>query len=255
MTTQRKKNGYYPVDGVDLVSVTTALRIINKPTLNAWGIKKALEYVQAHINNGEDIETIIFNAKKAPTVCMMAGANIGTMAHKVVEYMTIENIGKSEIHWNDFVLSAMERIKKESPETFDREMILSQVKNCACAFADWGELVNFVPLRNEVMVHSKKHKYAGRFDSYGYVRDSRTFIDFKSGGLYDEVRLQLAAYKFAFCEMSGVDPFKDDSEAIAVRLPRDLSVEPKASELMVTNFKKDFKAFLAAKTLYEWTQK
>jgi hypothetical protein len=255
MNCLKNKKGYYPVGNEELASVTMILGIMDKPQLRPWSVKKALEYVQAHLSDYElDIDSLISNAKKHPINSMRKSADLGTAIHKVVEKICLQNIGKENVRWHDFVLPEIAKMRDELPDSFEKEITLNQIRSAAFAFADWSTEHNFTPLQNEVFVYSRKYKYAGRFDNYGIVDNDRTFIDWKSGNfLYQEVRLQLSAYKYAWCEMHKC---KDDiSNLIAVRLPKDLIKEPKAQVLTVTNYEEDFKAFLGAKLLFDWEKK
>jgi hypothetical protein len=254
MNCTRNKKGDYSVLGVDYPSVTRIIGVIDKPTLNNWNTEIVLEYVRNHLSDFQvDIEKIMKDAKKAPQAKMQHYADIGTMVHTAIEGIINKNVGGKNIHWHDFVLPEIAALRNKREQTFDLEITLNQVRNCVFSFADWAEKNDFIPLKSEEFVYSKKRKFAGRLDCYGYVRDSRTFIDFKSGGLYEAVKMQLSAYKYAYCEMHDIDSFKDDSVAMAVKFPKEsINNSLNAKELIVSDYKKDLNAFLAAKTIYEW---
>jgi hypothetical protein len=150
----------------------------------------------------------------------MEAADIGTLAHQ-----TIEKILKREI-------TSMSQ---------GDEMVKEPVK----AFFDWREKNKFKPIKMEMTVHSKKHKYAGTLDAVGYLRDKLAVIDFKtSNKIWPEYALQIAAYKNAYEEMTG--------ERVASRWV--IRLDKKRPFFEAKSFRahnKDFRAFKHALKLWQ----
>ncbi len=66
------------------------------------------------------------------------------------------------------------------------------------SFMEWEESNQVKFLWSEKVLYSRKHDYMGKADFGAIVNGERCICDLKTGnGMYKEVRLQLAAYRFA----------------------------------------------------------
>ena len=88
---------------------------------------------------------------------------------------------------------------KEFPSEID--------KKCIVSFIDWAN--QFKPVITDPQyiefVVASQYGYAGTMDLFCYINDEPWIVDFKtSTGVYDSYKLQLAAYRQAFYEMTGI---------------------------------------------------
>lgn len=124
-----------------------------------------------------------------------------------------------------------------------------QARRACLAAREWLAKNHFEPLAAEQMIYSRQHHFAGTLDFAATAKIDGRFavVDWKtSAAIYPEYHLQLAAYAATLWEMNPqpmaerwiIRLGKDDGAFEAVRLPNE---EQEA----------DFRAFLAAKALYE----
>jgi hypothetical protein len=132
-----------------------------------------------------------------------------------------------------------------------------KILNGVNAFLRWKDEHKVKLLHSEKITYSRKHDYTGIIDIIAEVNGERCIVDIKtSNGIYDEMRLQVAAYMWAEME--------ETSEEYAgrwiIRLGKepDENGDPDVEAVYLDHkrdaFKRDFKAFLAAKALYDWQQ-
>lgn len=146
------------------------------------------------------------------------------------------------------------------------------------AFLEWEALHKPKYKSSERVVYSKKYGYMGTLDIEATINKKLYLIDLKSSnGLYNTVNMQTAAYVFADEEESGRDYVgrwairlaketeeeyiakmkrKQQNDILKGRAPREIPPYQvfEAKEL-TTDVNDDFKAFLAAKTLFEWDKR
>ena len=132
--------------------------------------------------------------------------------------------------------------------TVDYDKTDAVVGGCLKSFEEWVRLVEFQPLLTEQTVHSKVHGFAGTLDALGLVYGIPTLIDWKtSSGVYDEMKLQIAAYDVAVKEMALGTPLMH----LIVRLDKKTRrCHPQAVQVGA----EAFGAFLSAKSLWSWLQ-
>ena len=161
-----------------------------------------------------------------------------------------------------------------------------RVANGVMAFLDW-ELEHKVKfISSERPVYSKKHDYIGTLDIEAMVGKKRCLVDLKSSnGLYNEVRMQTAAYATADTEENGkkydgrwaIRLSKETEEEFVAKEEAKKQSKRVASEITDTEFKdyqipefqvfeakdldaderlieRDFKAFLNCKELFSWNK-
>lgn len=176
------------VNGVPLVSSTTALQVINKPALVGWSNRMGREAVAeclrprvGEVLTEEILEEALIRAKAAPNQRRDTAANFGTTTHALIEDI----------------------IAGHDPEV--AEPFQQAVQN----FKDWFSTAGFVELDlSEQMVYSRTYLYAGTMDARGWkVIDGRRVLvalDWKtSNGIWEEMALQVASYAHAWEEMTG----------------------------------------------------
>jgi hypothetical protein len=99
-------------------------------------------------------------------------------------------------------------------------------------------------------IFDKENKVAGTLDKYWEIGGKLHVTDVKTGkDIYDEVRLQLSAY----AHMLRLEGKTVDS--ISVLLLEVGDDKKPTGKYKFQTLEEDFPAFLAAKTLYEWTNK
>ncbi|OPX88976.1 MAG: hypothetical protein A4E53_01709 [Pelotomaculum sp. PtaB.Bin104] len=212
-----KRGGLYYIGEVDkpLISVTSILSALSKPQLMPWAARVAATY--AFKNPGASLDEAVSQIYKSRD---KAGSE-GTQAHKCLEYI-------------------------EAGGTHEFMNPPSKVDQYVMAYYKWKDAFphKFMPI--EHTVYSKKYGYAGTLDAIVEDSSGKTWlIDFKtSNGIYNEMGLQLVAYKTAVEEMGlckvdhmGILQLVDDG---------------------TFNFKEmnePLKTFLALKLAYEWQNK
>lgn len=147
---------YYLEDGTLVPGVTTVVGLLNKPALVKWANKLGLE--------GTDVTKYVDKA-----------ANIGTCAHYMVQC----------------------HLAGEEPDLSDysaRDINLAE--NALLKYWDWEKQFTIEPILLETPLVSEKKRYGGTIDCYAKLNGEPWLIDFKTGkGLYDEMFIQVAAYK------------------------------------------------------------
>lgn len=167
----------YTIDGKSIPSVTKILNIISKPALIGWAARMAAEHFKNQIQPGKSYDevqliTIFESAKSAHWKKKVDAGNIGTFVHNWVEDHI--NGKKPSIPVNKALKEAVQR------------------------FLDWEKAYKVKFLLAEQQVYSKKYRYVGtldficRIDGKMYIGDLKT-----SKGIYPEMLIQTAAYRFA----------------------------------------------------------
>ena len=217
--------GEYLINGMSYPRVTTVLDIIDKPALRRWYVNQALDKVDeelsqrtgAHITRAE-IDNVLALAKEKPDTSKNQAASFGGAAHDAIRYY-IQSTKYPTLTWSGdpAIDGQMGRIIESFDEwrsSYDIEIELSEHliwhNGATCDDCIAGE-----------------HDYAGTMDAVGYRNhiDDKTNIpyktlfvaDWKTGGLYREAYLQVAAYAHAMEQLTG----EEVHEAWVVRIPRD----------------------------------
>lgn len=153
----------------DLPSVTTILGVLRKVGLEMWFKWHTAEFCDNASNKGK---------------------KIGTQIHEAIENYILKNEVKVETEYTEEVTNALKSFmlfRKDHPE----------VK------LEWSEM----------MLTSLKHGYNGTMDCKAKMGDVPIVLDWKSGEakkkdkpeIYDEYKYQVAAYVFAYNEVTGSD--------------------------------------------------
>ena len=167
----------YTFNGENVVSVTTALSIINKPALVNWAAGCAVDCIREQILPGVSYDELqlqaIFEAgKKSHYQKKVDAGNLGTFVHKWIE----------------------QYINGENPGMPVNEGLQTAINN----FLTWVEKHKVKFLLSEQVVYSRKYKYVGttdficEIDGKMYIGDTKT-----SSGIYPEMLIQTAAYRYA----------------------------------------------------------
>lgn len=209
----------YKIDGEPVPGVTSILKLVidSSGPMSWWGMRIGLQGVLALatrypdeeilLNTAEQLEKFIVREKLSTNhVRDQAGAR-GKGVHQAAEnYAETQVIpDPQDFHPSErgYVRSLAHFLTEEQPEILD----------------------------TEVIVGSKRHGYAGTYDTRGVLFGKSCLLDYKtSKRVYDSHHLQLAAYEVAAKEM-GAEPTEAQ---YVIRLGEDGDyevVESKATEL------------------------
>ena len=250
---------------------TTAVHIIDKSAaLMAWTANLCRDYTLLKMEPGrnytrEELEPLLFEASKHYKDIVETAADIGKMAHNCLE-QTI----KHALRFNAGVVEDL----VQAPEH-------PQSLSCCLAALDWMRKHNVRWVHTERKIYSRKHDFAGTLDgvalvdSCGYVNccyrveeivnadkgivtsvrypdlfvNRLSVIDWKSSNrLYDEYRIQTAAYEAAIEEELKVDI----QDRWVLRLGKD-DGEFEPWHIGEEDFELDFNAFLDCLNLFRNT--
>jgi len=165
----------YWLDGKRMTGVTTILGVLAKPALISWASKEACEYVRQNLKLFEDLEAVLEKAKNAYAQKRDKAADIGTLAHSLVE---------TYIKTNNFTPTGNEQI----------DAMVTQ-------FIVWSQVNKVEFLNSEKVVWSREHFYGGKYDFTCKIDDKTYLGDYKTGsGIYFEMFLQCAGYQLALLE-------------------------------------------------------
>ncbi|KKT68114.1 MAG: hypothetical protein UW63_C0087G0009 [Candidatus Uhrbacteria bacterium GW2011_GWF2_44_350] len=206
-----KRAGMYWVEKKPYISVTTILGIIDKSAaLLYWACGETYDAV---ILNPEISREEAISARKDVSQKAMGR---GSAIHDLVE--AYENIG--EVRGQGGIYGGYAR-----------------------AFQSWINSHNPKVIEHERTVISKKYQYAGTLDMLVDVGGKQYLIDVKTqkdGRLFQEIQLQLSAYKNALSECG-----TEVAGMFGLALAEDGTFTYK-------EFVYELEPFLSAKNLYEW---
>lgn len=227
-----KKKHFYPVTVGDLKlkfpGVTGFLQIINKPAIGIWQKKEALALVRKELERSiltdgellmdqDWIDRVIAAGSARPDKIKDEAAELGTLVHKYIDQV----------------------IQGKLPTDLTPEM-----EPAVTAFIEWWKDSKIELVMGDTKVASLIHGYGGSLDALGRQNGEYVILDWKtSGAVYDEMALQISAYKFAFAETYGIECKK----GFVVRFSKKLPITFQVREIV--NMDESFKAFLAAKSL------
>lgn len=168
----QEKGHRYALDGKAVPSVTTLTGLLDKPALPGWAAREAARWAALNFEMLPQMGHAAFveAAAGAPWAKRDKAAERGTRIHRAAEGL----ITTGEV----------------LPEDED-DMPLIQVT------ADFLDRWDAEPLITEALVFCDDpwFPYAGRLDSVARLRDGSVWLlDYKTGGVYREVALQLAGY-------------------------------------------------------------
>jgi hypothetical protein len=238
----------YAIDGLgEYTSVTSSLSVINKPRLADWRKNRALDKMQLllpqqakyqqladeknakarkHKNNTWQ-SMMREEASKAPGEIMEASRVFGNESHELIELALLSN----DVHVDPAYAHIYE------------------------GFTAWQRDTGLTVVATELMVWHSFHEYAGTIDMV--VRtDSGVLgvIDIKTGGVFNEAAMQLAAYAKALQHLTG-EPVE---HAWVLQLPRERSTTDTTEELYqfveLANLPYWFDGFKAAKELAPYSE-
>jgi hypothetical protein len=174
-------------DPVRLMSVTTLIsRGLPKPALVGWAKRYTAEKA---VELAEEVLALKAKGEAAGAVDMLkaypdrrrdVAAELGTAVHQVVE-----RLSQVEPQF----LGSEVALVVEAAEPELRPFILQFVDFCLAVQPQF--------LYTEAPIYSLRWAYAGTADAYCRIGERAGVLDLKTGGVYPDVALQLAAYRWA----------------------------------------------------------
>jgi hypothetical protein len=147
---------YYGADGELLVGVTTALQILNKPSLMRWAWNCGMK--------GEDYTKVRDQA-----------GSVGTITHLMIT-CELQNI--------------VPKLQEYSQADIDSATL------CLNSFHEWRKSHTLEAMLVEKPLASSKYRFGGTPDFIGLVNGELELMDFKtSSGIWNDYFYQLAAYR------------------------------------------------------------
>lgn len=222
----------WPATGENFHSVTTILRALNKPGLMYWSARTVAEGAIAHhdewraILADEGTDAAVRFLKGLPWDKRDKAADAGSTVHAAIE---AEVKGTTPPDWPN-ALAGFRVQWQRFLEAYRPEWVAS-----------------------EATVYSRKYGYAGTLDWIARIGGVTYLGDLKTGErIYDEVALQLAAYRFAdWIDIGdGVEHPVPATDAVAV-----LHLRPNAYYLRhVTADEATHRSFLHILQAFRWQQ-
>lgn len=169
-----EKNG---VIAKKVTSVTTALKIIDKPSIRRWAVNVSVDTAKELIKPGVVYDELMLasifdKARKANTQAMSDAGDAGTLLHRWVEAY----------------------IKGENPPIPINPMLRESCKK----FLTWVHKYNVKFLLSEQPVYSRKYFYTGTLDFICQINGLLYIGDLKtSKGIYLEQMMQTTPYRHA----------------------------------------------------------
>lgn len=147
---------YRLANGDRIIGTTTAIGILDKPALKFWGNKIGLQGIKI----SEYVDAL---------------AEVGTTAHAMI----LADLSGKEAG------TALEG-KDADTKTL--------AENCYLSFCEWRKHHTLEPVALERVMVSELYRYGGTPDFIGLVDGIAEIIEFKTGGIWPEHFMQLAAY-------------------------------------------------------------
>lgn len=217
----------HPLTAEVVPSVTSVLRVINKPNVIRWAAKKSDEYTAAHWEELKDLPMPerVERISGAHEQVSGAARELGTSIHETID-------------------SWQKGAAAEDPEGAGPYLN---------RFIDWVLDTQPTFIENETTVWSHTHGYAGTLDFIAKVNNRIVLGDIKTGkGVYGEASLQLAALAGAdtIIREDGTEEEIPQVEELAV-----LHLRPRSCKLLrASDREKNFKTFLAARQIVRWQE-
>lgn len=213
----------YTLDGHKVPGVTTVVGKLAKPALTNWAARKAAEYAVDRWGElteravSDRLAEIAGAANRASRVAMDRGTRVHTFGAAL----------------------ASGREVAVPPE------LVEPVEAYARFLDVWG----LEPVAVELPVCHTGHRYGGTLDAiYTCDRLGTILVDIKTGGVFPEVALQLAAYRHTDLTLGDHPMTPTDGAYVAHVVGDDVELIP------VATGDTEWRAFLYLLTVYRWTQ-
>lgn len=221
-------NGHgYKLDGRKVPGVTTIIGVLDKPALVDWAARESAAYA---VENWDEL----------------SGLRLADRMARIEKARWAQNkratVRGTRIHWMGEQLARGRAVD-----------VPDELRGPVQAYARFYDRWDFATLAAEAPCAHTGYQYAGTLDTI--VRSHRlgvAMLDIKTGGVWPEVSLQLAAYRH--CDLIQVDGKETampdlDGCYVAHVLDDDVELLPVEADREVWRW------FLYARELYEWKQR
>lgn len=215
----------YSANGKWAPGVTTVLGVIGKGDgITQWAVNCAIdslrERLQGELTDAQ-LEDAFKVAKYAYKGVKQEACDVGTLAHNWLEQYLLGN-------------------EQPLPEN-------EQARNSIDAAKKWMAEHDYRTVAVEQLLYSRKYRYCGKLDFLTAEIDGELSLpDWKtSKAIYDSYAFQLAAYQQAYQEETG----KSIENRYIIRIDKN-TAEFEVKCFPKKDFKKDFKVFKAALTIF-----
>ena len=175
-----KQSAYYEIDGQKLIRVTSVLsQTLAKPQLENWFKKATREGAAAYLE-GQREQPITDDIIKGAVQAAKDGTNTEVAVRRGV----------------DFHEAAMDYMGGDPSPMIPGMKALHQ----------WRADLEPRPVALENVVYSRKLGCAGPLDAVMEIDGKRVIVDYKTGGVYDDHAIQLAAYAGLWGMMNNTRP-------------------------------------------------
>lgn len=183
-----KPRRHYKIDGVEVVSVTTALDVLGKDALPWWGMKVGVLGLHALLGMGvvrpaNDPETgrwLLASVQdgrwQEATIDHLVGDSVKGIKGLLTQHqLTVNHVKESGGKRGQSAHDALEawgvtgEMPKPEEHTFEEQPYVQ-------ALLDFLQKINFEVEAQEVVVGSKEHGFAGRYDVVGTLRTETTVV-------------------------------------------------------------------------------
>ena len=248
---------WYRVDGAQVPSVTEVLGVLDKPALPWWGMKVGVEGTLQLIREGEigklDGSPVLTNGGEYHVALPDTVVALLTQ-HKLTVNHVRDKAGDRGTSVHNALEVFLETGKMPDPSMYHDEQAGYVQGLCGFLF----DCPTMLSIESEVMVGSKSHRFAGRFDllcligetelctnAKKDIRESfpagRVLFDLKtSSGVYESHHFQLSAYELASRECG----YPETDYQAVVRVTPDGTYE-------VIRNRSTAEDFLAVKSVYD----
>lgn len=219
----------YKINGIPVPGVTSISGLLPKEWLAPWAAKMAVTYLKEKWIPGKpyskgEISALLDEAKKAHKVTKDEAANRGTSAHD----------------WFELYVKAQMNGSRVLPGFPEDPFVMNSIR----LFLQYIEATPIEWLHSEVVVGSRTHMFAGKFDAIAKIKGVTYLIDFKTAsGIYYEQYVQTAAYALA-CEEMGLSV----QQRLILWVPK--TGNAFMGRVVPTPMELDQKCFLHAKGIY-----
>lgn len=206
--TPNKARAHIPYNnaaGQRVVGVSTIVGLLNKPQLITWANNLGLQGIDSNKYRDDKAE-------------------IGTLGHAlIVADLKGETIDLSEY----------------SPKQVDA------AENAYLHWLDWrkGKLIR--PILIEHPLVSETFQYGGRLDFYGWIDDVLALLDYKTGGIFREAKIQAAG---GYLELLLDNGYERPEKVIILGIPRDANEQ--FHEVTITDYIHSSRAFHFLRATY-----
>lgn len=237
------KTRFYKIKGKQYPSVTSILSVISKPALVAWAAKMERAMIV------EASADLYLDCRSNPRMSRIGW--ITSLQSRLTkerahanELKKASDIGSEAHEWIEWHIKS-QLLHKAGP----CPVIGPAAMLAVGAWERWKNSVSFKPLLCEQPVWSDVHQYAGTMDLLAEINGTTRLLDWKTGKkVYEEAKLQNAAYRHALREMG----LADEMEGMIVRLPK-IEGDPDFEVVPVIEHEDALmETFLHVRSLWEW---